>query len=109
MERRESTGAVADAAREVRGRIDLACRRSGREPESVRLIAVTKSVPLDAIRRAATAGVADFAENHAKDLAVKAPEVASTWHSTTLGIVRARPPKTSGPSSVTFGRCPGSR
>ena len=80
MERTESTGAVADAVREIRRRIDLACRHSGREPGSVRLIAVTKSVAVDAVRRAATAGVADFAENHAKGLAVKAPEVASTWH-----------------------------
>lgn len=66
---------------EVRHRISAACDRVGRRPEEVRLIGVTKRVPLDLIRRAADAGVSEFGENYVQDLAEKreaAPD--ATWH-----------------------------
>src|SRR5439155_17038127 len=52
----------------------------GRRPEDVRLIAVTKTVPPEAIRHAAAAGVRDFAENYANELAGKAALIGGTWH-----------------------------
>jgi PLP dependent protein len=57
-----------------------ACRRSGREPQSVTLVAVTKTVPLDIVRKAREAGLADLAENYANELAAKARAVPATWH-----------------------------
>jgi PLP dependent protein len=71
---------LEDRVVEVRARIAGACRRSGRPPGDVVLIAVTKTVPLETVRRARAAGVGDFGENYAKELALKATEVQATWH-----------------------------
>jgi len=73
--------AVEAAVAHVRDRIALACARSGRAPGSVRLIAVTKTVPSGTIRQAvASAGLTDLGENRARDLAAKATEIPVTWH-----------------------------
>jgi pyridoxal phosphate enzyme (YggS family) len=69
-------GTVAD----VRDRMAAACRRVGRDPGSVTLVAVTKTVPLRIVREAREAGVADLAENYANELASKARAVPATWH-----------------------------
>ena len=75
-----SDAAEAAVAR-VRERIALACARSGRAPGSVRLIAVTKTVATETIRRAvASARLTDLGENRARDLAAKAASVPATWH-----------------------------
>jgi len=49
--------------RSVRERIAAACGRAGRDPASVTLVVVTKSVPADLIPRLAEFGVADIGEN----------------------------------------------
>jgi pyridoxal phosphate enzyme (YggS family) len=69
-----------DRLREVQSRIARACRRAGREPNAVTLVAATKGVSLDAVRRARGAGVVDFAENYASEMVAKAPHVPATWH-----------------------------
>jgi pyridoxal phosphate enzyme (YggS family) len=69
------------ALAEVRERIADACRRSGRHPEDVRLVAVTKSIPPEKVRRVAAAGLREFGENYVRDLEAKraaAPE--ARWH-----------------------------
>ena len=47
----------------VQARIAAACRRAGRDPGTVRLLAVTKTVPAPVLRLAASAGITDFGEN----------------------------------------------
>lgn len=49
--------------RRVQDRIGAACRRSGRDPDAVRLLPVTKTVPAHVLRCAFAAGIADFGEN----------------------------------------------
>jgi len=71
---------VEEAVRNVRRSIAEACERAGREPADVRLVAVSKTVALEQVRRAFAAGVADFGENRALELAAKAPEVPARWH-----------------------------
>lgn len=67
----------------VREQIADAARRSGRLPDSVRLVAVSKTFPLTAIRAAADAGQIDFGENKVQEAQGKI-ESASTlplrWH-----------------------------
>jgi PLP dependent protein len=46
----------------------------------VRLVAVTKTVAVGVVRRAAELGLEDLAENHANDLARKAALVPAVWH-----------------------------
>ena len=65
---------------QVRGGIERACARAGRRSNEVVLVAVTKTVPIEAIRVARAAGLEHFAENHANELAEKAPLVPATWH-----------------------------
>lgn len=47
----------------VRERIAAACHRSGRDPDEVRLLPVTKTVPAHVLRLAYAAGISDFGEN----------------------------------------------
>lgn len=51
----------------VRGRIAAAASRSGRSPEDVRLMAVTKTFPLDFIEVARRAGLRLFGENRVQE------------------------------------------
>jgi PLP dependent protein len=76
----DPVGDLERAAERMRQRIDRACRRAGRDPSEVRLVAVTKSVPIEVIRRAAAVGLHDFGENYAAELAEKATAVPATWH-----------------------------
>lgn len=62
--------------KEVRNRIADACARANREPESVRLVAVTKSVGMDVIRTLVDMGVTDFGENRVQELTQRAAMVA---------------------------------
>jgi pyridoxal phosphate enzyme (YggS family) len=52
---------------EVRARIDAAARGAGRDPSSVRLVAVSKTFPIDAVREAYAAGHRDFGENRVQE------------------------------------------
>ncbi len=57
----------------VRETIQAACRKSGRDPESVTLIAVSKTKPLADLLAAYEAGVRDFGENKVQEIIEKAP------------------------------------
>ena len=63
---------VAERLAEVRERIREAAEAAGRDPASVRLVAVSKTHPPEAIREAYAAGQRDFGENYAQELASKA-------------------------------------
>lgn len=56
----------------VRERIRQAALKAGRNPEDVRLVAVSKTHPPEAIREAYAAGQRDFGENYAQELVRKA-------------------------------------
>jgi hypothetical protein len=63
-------------------RIRAAARRAGRDPASVTLVAVSKTVPAEVIRQALDAGVRILGENRvqeAKEKIAALPE-AATWH-----------------------------
>jgi pyridoxal phosphate enzyme (YggS family) len=74
---------IADRLAEVRGRIDAAARSAGRDPSSVRLIAVSKTVPLDRILEAHAAGQRDFGENRVQEALQKiqaSTDFLISWH-----------------------------
>ena len=58
---------VASAAAEVRDRIDKAARRAGRQLSEVRLMAVTKGFPQEAVHAARSAGITLFGENRVQE------------------------------------------
>lgn len=66
---------------EVKRRIDEAALRSGRKPEDVRLIAVTKTHPASEINEAIEAGAADIGENRVQEVLEKYDSVSPVrWH-----------------------------
>jgi PLP dependent protein len=67
---------LATRLSDLRARIAEAARRSGREPESVRLLAVSKTQSLEAMREAYAAGQRSFGENYVQELASKAEALA---------------------------------
>jgi pyridoxal phosphate enzyme (YggS family) len=74
---------VRDRLLETRNRIASAAMRYGRDPESVRLIAVAKTQPAAAIRALAELGQRDFGENYLQEALPKLAELADlplTWH-----------------------------
>lgn len=55
----------------VRERIARAAEKSGREAQAVRLIAVTKTMPVERIREAIEAGLTEFGENRVQEAEMK--------------------------------------
>jgi pyridoxal phosphate enzyme (YggS family) len=75
---------VAENLAAVRARVDRAARDSGRDPGGVRLVAVSKTKPVEAIREAYAAGQRDFGENYVQELQEKAAALGDLpdlrWH-----------------------------
>jgi len=68
---RAAAAAIAENLRLVRDRINAACERSGRSPEDVTLIAVSKLKPFSAVSAAMEAGVTHFGENYVQEMMQK--------------------------------------
>ncbi|HEX2874775.1 MAG TPA: YggS family pyridoxal phosphate-dependent enzyme [Polyangiaceae bacterium] len=68
----------------VRARVEAAATAAGRDPATVRLIAVSKTHPAAAIREAYAEGQRDFGENYVQELLQKAEELRDLsdlrWH-----------------------------
>ena len=74
---------IEQRLREVRQRIVVAERRYGREPASVRLLAVSKTRPALEIAQARACGQRDFGENYLQDALVKMRQLGGhgpIWH-----------------------------
>lgn len=68
---------------EIRNRIRKAAASCGREPESVRLVAVSKTHPADRVREAIEAGAAILGENYIQEAREKIEVLSGTgvsWH-----------------------------
>lgn len=67
---------------QVRERIVAACRRAGRDPSQVRLIAVTKNVPVARIQEAIALGVTAVGENRVQEAVAKHASLGDQveWH-----------------------------
>jgi len=74
---------IAARLAEVRQRIHRAAVQSGRSAESVRLLAVSKTFPVEYIRAAAAAGQTDFGENRVQEALQKidgSSDLSIRWH-----------------------------
>jgi pyridoxal phosphate enzyme (YggS family) len=77
---------IRERLERVRGRIDAACARSGRDTESVTLVGVAKTFSPETVRSALEAGLADIGENRVQELLEKADALdeesreAIRWH-----------------------------
>ena len=75
---------IADSLQGVRERIARAATAAKRDPAAVKLVAVSKTQPADAVREAYAAGQRDFGENYVQELVAKAEALRDLpdlrWH-----------------------------
>ncbi len=74
---------IKENVAQVQERIAAACWRSGRGPDGVKLLAISKTFPPESIRAAYEAGLRDFGENRVQEAAAKRPalsDLSITWH-----------------------------
>ncbi len=66
---------IAENLKVIEEKISLAAERSGRSREDITLLAVTKTVPVEAINVAIDLGVKCIGENYVVEIARKAPDI----------------------------------
>ena len=85
---------IAENVADVRAQIAQACARVGRDPQTVTLMAVSKTHPVEAVLAAAAAGVQHFGENRLEEAEQKIPAATSRleqplhWHM--IGHIQSR-------------------
>ena len=82
---------LAETLPAVRERIVAAAASCGRDVQDVRLVAVTKSHPFEAVEAALAAGITDLGENRVEELEAKVESFgrdAATWHM--IGHIQSR-------------------
>ncbi len=78
-----TTDSVAQNLASIRERIRAACARSGRDPFSVKLVGVTKTVPVERIREGIEAGITILGENYVQEARKKKDALTGvpvSWH-----------------------------
>ena len=74
---------IAKNLEQIQGRIAAACRKAGRNPEEVTLVAVAKTFSWETVRVAIKAGARDVGENYVQELLEKRERLADDdvrWH-----------------------------
>ncbi len=74
---------VAGNLAAIRERIRDACARSGRDPRDVKLVGVTKTVPVERVREGIEAGLEVLGENYVQEAVKKRAALADlslSWH-----------------------------
>jgi pyridoxal phosphate enzyme (YggS family) len=73
---------VSDNIARVRERIQQAALRAGADPASIRLVAVSKTKPVEMIEEAIAAGITDLGENRVQEAIEKYERIGSrvAWH-----------------------------
>ena len=80
---RRAMPTIADNINAVRQRVQQAALDSGRNPEDILILAVSKTKPVSAVQQAIACGVADFGENYLQDAMEKIvtlPDDTLRWH-----------------------------
>ena len=73
---------IAQNISQIRARMDRAAQEAGRDPAGVRLVAVSKIKPAEAVLEALAAGQVLFGENYVQEASQKIPAVGDgpVWH-----------------------------
>ncbi len=58
---------IKERLEEIKDRVEEAAKRSGREPDDVRIIAVTKTFPREVVEEAISLGLKEFGENYVQE------------------------------------------
>ena len=74
-------GAIESRLAEIKERIVKAAQRSGRKPETVKLLPVSKAQSVEQIKQVKELGLTDFGESRVQELRDKREQVAGVdWH-----------------------------
>jgi PLP dependent protein len=79
----EPADTIAGNVARIGEQIERAAGRSGRRPEQITLVAVSKTIPAESMQEAFSAGVRHFGESRTQEWEAKAPLLAgldATWH-----------------------------
>ncbi|MHC1742145.1 MAG: YggS family pyridoxal phosphate-dependent enzyme [Syntrophobacteraceae bacterium] len=74
---------IAENVARVTEQTHAACRRCGRDPSSVTLVGVTKTVPVEMIREGVLAGISTIGENYVQEMCGKVEPLSDldiSWH-----------------------------
>lgn len=73
---------IKDNLNDIKDRIAVAAIKSGRHPEEITLITVTKTLPIDVINAAITYGITDIGENKVQEVMDKYDHILNEpkWH-----------------------------
>ncbi len=75
---------IADNLAKVKEEIRLACMEAGRDPQEVKLVAISKNFPVEDIKHAEAAGQENFGENRVQELTPKIEAMTEyeniKWH-----------------------------
>lgn len=79
---RKENGSINANLTQVRENICRACKKAGRDPGEVTLIAVSKTMPVTDLKEAYDAGSREFGENKVQEIMDKYPQLPSDirWH-----------------------------
>ena len=80
-------GAIAANLAAVRSRIEAAARAAGRAPDSVTLVAVSKTHPAASVRDALAAGHRVFGENRVQEAQAKYPALREAFPDLALHLI----------------------
>lgn len=78
----EDYGYISENIKNIRNNIDAACKRSGRDPKDVLLLAVSKTVDVDRIKVAVDCGLNSLGENRVQEIMEKYEPMGENvkWH-----------------------------
>jgi PLP dependent protein len=80
-------GVIAANLAAVRGRIEAAARAAGRAPDSVKLVAVSKTHPMASVRAALATGHRLFGENRVQEAQAKYPALREEFPDLALHLI----------------------
>jgi PLP dependent protein len=87
LERDHGADSVAGRLAEIRGEIASAADKAKRDPDSVKLVAVTKTVPAPTIEEAIAAGQRIFGENRVQEAKGKYPALKARFPDLELHLI----------------------
>ncbi len=67
---------ISEKIKHLKDTINSACARIGRDPADIKLVVVTKSATLEAVKEVIRLGLTDFGENHVQQLKKVSAQVA---------------------------------